>query len=209
MNFEENRSFFLKKFIVGDFNTNCYIVFCRKSHKGLLIDPGAYDKNIVDYIKKEKITVEYTLNTHGHADHILGNAIFAFPVLIHSVDEVCLQDPRRNLSAFSGVKVKVQSAERLLEDGDIVRVGELQFKIIHTPGHSGGSISILFENILFSGDTLFFEGIGRTDLPGGDHRTILESIHNRLMILPDFCRVLPGHGPETTIEHEKQNNPYL
>ncbi len=204
-----NNDFVCETFVIGPLATNCYVLYDEKTHKGVLLDPAAHDPNIEEYIKERNIDVEYTINTHGHADHITGNAVFGFPILIHQLDEACLQDPVKSLSVFSGADVEGTSAARLLQDGDIIEVGEMKLEIIHTPGHTPGGISVKCGNIIFSGDTLFFEGIGRTDLPGGDTKTLLDAINDKLMVFPDDVRVLPGHGPETTIGHERQNNPFL
>jgi hydroxyacylglutathione hydrolase len=196
----------IRKFVVGELATNCYLVYDNDSRKGILIDPGDYDPAISEHIRDNKIEVMYTLDTHGHSDHIRGNASFGFPVLIHELDEPCLSDSRKNRSAFSDQEVKPTKAARLLTDGDIVKVGDFSLEIIHTPGHTRGSISVKCGDILFSGDTLFCEGVGRTDLAEGDQDALVKSIRDKLFILPDHVRVLPGHGPETTIGHEKEVN---
>jgi glyoxylase-like metal-dependent hydrolase (beta-lactamase superfamily II) len=174
-----------------------------------LIDPGDHDPGIVKYIRDNKIEVCYSLNTHGHADHIFACAEFGYPVLIHELDESYLGDTEKNLSGWLNESVKPIKAERLLRDGDILAVGGLKFEIIHTPGHTPGSVSIKLRNTLFSGDTLFLGGIGRTDIPGGDHEALMRSIKEKLMALPDNTKVLPGHGPGTTIGYERKNNPFL
>jgi len=159
----------LKKFIIGPLSTNCYLAYNKKSRKGILIDPAVYDTEVSEYIADNGIEISYTLNTHGHADHIAGNAGFDFPILIHELDELCLRDPMKSLAFFAGEKVPVSKAYRLLKDGDTIDLDGLEFEVIHTPGHTPGGISVKCGNILFSGDTLFFEGIGRSDCPGGDH----------------------------------------
>ena len=198
----------IKRFVVGPLQTNCYVVSDPVSSEGMLMDPGDYDPEIEEYARAEGIKILYTLNTHGHADHIKGNAVFAFPVLIHELDEPCLNDPGRNLSLLTEERFDTVSAERLLKDGDEILLGSVVLKVIHTPGHTVGGISILCGNMLFSGDTLFYEGVGRTDLPGGDYKMLAESM-KKLMTLPDETRVFPGHGQETTIEHERRHNPFL
>lgn len=196
----------IRKFVVGELATNCYLVYDNDSRKGILIDPGEYAPAIRNYIRDNNIEVMYTLNTHGHYDHIRGNASFGFPILIHEFDEPCLSDSQKNRSAFFDEEVKPTKAARLVADGDIVKVGNLSLEIIHTPGHTQGSVSVKCGDVLFSGDTLFCEGVGRTDLGGGDHEALVRSIRDKLFVLPDHTRVLPGHGPETTIGHEKEVN---
>ena len=199
----------IKKFIVGPLCTNCYLVYDEASRKGVLIDPGAYTDEIAGCIRKNGIDVLWTVNTHGHADHISGDAAFGYPVLIHELDAPCLKDPARNLSLLTGEKIPLVNAAKFLKDGDKIAVGNIDLEVIHTPGHSPGSVSLKCDDVVFSGDALFHEGIGRTDLPEGDHNTLMKAIKERLLSLPDDVKVYPGHGPETTIGYEKENNPFL
>ena len=206
---KRNNELKIKKFIVGALDTNCYLVYQESTLKGLLIDPGAYDPLIVEYIKDKGIEVEATINTHGHADHIAGDAAFGFPVMISEADESCICNPIRNLSLFAGGKVEPIQVQRLLKDGDMIKLGSIEFEVIHTPGHTPGGISIKYDDILFTGDTLFHEGIGRTDLSGGNYAILVKSIKEKLLVLPDFVKIFPGHGLSTTIGHEKKNNPFI
>ncbi|MFC1644204.1 MBL fold metallo-hydrolase [Candidatus Omnitrophota bacterium] len=199
----------LKKFVVGPLCTNCYLIYEKSSRRGMLIDPGAYDDEIVAYIKDNGIDMVCILNTHGHADHIAGDAAFGLPVMIHELDEPCLRNSARNLFSFLEGEVPAVTVKKLLKGGDVVDLGALKLEIIHTPGHTPGSISVKCGDMLFSGDVLFFEGVGRTDLPEGSHATLMNTINERLMTLPDSVKVFPGHGPETTIGHERHNNPFL
>lgn len=199
----------IKKFIVGPLYTNCYLVHDKTSKEGLLIDPGAYVPEISEYIERHRLKILYTLNTHGHPDHTMADARFGFPVMIHKLDEPYLREPHIDLSYYGGDTSGAIKVKKRLADGDIIKLGNAEFKVIHTPGHTPGSISILHDDVLFSGDTLFFEGIGRTDRPGGDPQAILRSIYDKLFCLPDSVTVLTGHGPETTIGHEKRENPFL
>jgi len=200
---EANNVLEVAVFAVGPLATNCYIVRETVSGKGVIIDPGAYDARVGEHIKAAGVDILNIVNTHGHADHIAGNAAFGFPVLIHALDAPCLSDPVRNLSMFSGEDCSPVTAARTLEDGDRIAVGGLELEVIHTPGHTPGGISLRCGDILFSGDTLFFEGAGRTDLPGGEAAELARSIRERLFTLPDHVKVYPGHGPATTIGHEK------
>lgn len=199
----------IKTFIVGPLQTNCYLVYDEGSSKGVLIDPASCEKEIKDFIESNGIEVLYILNTHGHGDHIKGNSFFGFPILIHELDEECLRDPAKNLSFDPEWSSGSMKAEKKLKDGDVIEVGSLRLEVIYTPGHTPGGISVKCGSVLFSGDTLFFEGVGRTDLPGGSYETLKKSIKKKLFTLPGETRVLPGHGPETTIAHEKKYNPFM
>ncbi|MBU0570854.1 MAG: MBL fold metallo-hydrolase [Candidatus Omnitrophica bacterium] len=199
----------VKKFTVGLLATNCYLVYEKRSHKGILIDPGDFIRGINEYIKKAGVEVVATVNTHGHADHIMGDAEFGFLVMIHELDGPYLNDSSKNLSFMGCRAVREVHPGRFLKDGDVIDMGGLKLEVIHTPGHTPGGISLRCGNILFSGDTLFFEGVGRTDCPGGDYDMLMRSINEKLMVLPDDVKVLPGHGPETTIGHERRSNPFL
>ena len=193
----------LKKFVVGALQTNCYIFGDSETKEVALIDPGGDASAIKRYIEKNDLKLRYVINTHGHGDHIAANADFAAALLIHELDADCLEDPHLNLSSSFGAGIRCRQANRLLKDGDVITVGGETLEVLHTPGHTAGGICLRHDDILFSGDTLFYEGVGRTDLPNSSWEALEDSIKNRLFKLPDACRVLPGHGPETTIGHEK------
>jgi len=199
----------VKKFVVGPLLTNCYLIYEKKSLKGALIDPGAYSADIEKCINEMKLDMKFILNTHGHADHIAGNSYYNLPIYIHEADELCLRDSDKNLSCFSGDNIKPRKAEKLLKDGDVILLGDVELKIISTPGHTPGGICVLSGDLLFSGDTLFFEGVGRTDLPGGSFETLVKSVREKIFTLSDSVKAYPGHGPETTLKHEKKNNPFV
>ena len=192
-------TFCFKRFTVGPLQTNCYLVYDGVTMEGIVLDPGWHDEGMIKAVLDTKVILRYVVNTHGHADHIAGNADFSAPIVIHRLDETYLQDPVKNLSYFSGCSVQTPPSGRIVEDGDLLTVGGLSFEVLHTPGHTPGGISLKCRDNVFSGDTLFCDGIGRTDLPGGDQDTILKSIDEKLMSLPDDVKVFPGHGPSTTI----------
>ena len=201
------------KLEVGAIGTNCYIIYCEESHKAAVIDPGGNEKEILSIIEREKLAVQYIINTHGHADHIAANGQIKQAtgalLLIHTDDEAMLDNPQKNLSVFMGETVKSPPADRLLHDNEQISIGSITFDVIHTPGHTPGGICLKYGDTVFAGDTLFSESIGRTDLPGGSYSQLINSVKEKLMVLPDQVVILPGHGPETSIGWERKYNPYI
>ncbi len=201
----------------GAVDTNCYIVGCPGTQKAIVIDPGAFSPSEVEAIlgllRPDGLEAQYIINTHGHIDHIAGNRalkeITGASILIHRYDADRLGDGQLNGSFLFGMDIQSPPADRLLEDGEIIEVGELRLKVLHTPGHTPGCICLLADGVLFSGDTLFAGSVGRIDLPGGSERSLLKSIKEKLMVLPEGTSVRPGHGPRTTIGREKKDNPFL
>ncbi|NLO90255.1 MAG: MBL fold metallo-hydrolase [Clostridia bacterium] len=204
----------IKTIIVGKLHTNCYIFFDPETREGAVIDPGSQGDKILDYIDQSKIKVKYIINTHGHYDHI-GADLFlkeklGAEILIHGKDAAMLKDPMLNLSFYDDVsEIGGIVPDRLLKEGDTISVGNISFKVLHTPGHTPGSICLLSQREIFTGDTLFECSVGRTDLPGGSFKQLKDSLKNKILNLPDHLIVYPGHGPSTTMEHEKKLNPYL
>lgn len=198
---------------VGPIQANCYIVYDEKTKETVIIDPGAEGSRIMDVVKKENLQVKMIVNTHGHSDHIGADKYVreatGAAVAIHELDAPMLVSARENLSLYLGEKVEQPAADLLLHDGDCIGSGEVQFTVIHTPGHTRGGICLLFAEALFSGDTLFAESIGRTDFPGGSMNDLLKGVKTKLFTLDDSLVVYPGHGSSTTIGWEKNHNPYL
>lgn len=198
---------------VGWFAANCYIVGCSASKEAAVIDPGDEAQRILLTVKDMGVTVRYVVNTHAHVDHIGANAeiIRATGALlcIHRLDADSLADPMRNLSSWGGEPLPALSADRLLEEGDVLEIGEMRFRVLHTPGHTPGGICLEGEGVVFSGDTLFAGSVGRTDFPGGSHVALIDAIRTKLFPLPDDTVIYPGHGPSTTIGEEKRSNPFL
>lgn len=203
----------LKGLEVGPLASNCYIVGSEATREGMIIDPGDEADTILRAVKVEKLDIKLIVVTHGHTDHIgalkeVKDATGA-PFAMHPDDGRLLQARMARLFGSSGDADSNPEPDRLLKDGDFIDIGDLHFTVIHTPGHSPGGICILGHGILFSGDTLFQSSIGRADFPGSSYAQLLNSIHTKLMILPDETVVLPGHGPETTIGDERRWNPFL
>jgi glyoxylase-like metal-dependent hydrolase (beta-lactamase superfamily II) len=195
---------------LGPLATNCWILKCPVTGLALIVDPGGSTEALPAILNQMKVVgVEMVVNTHGHFDHVWGNAEIRAETAIHSLDAPMLP-LAREMAASWGFSVSPPPAPgRLLSDGDVVIAGKIAFKVLHSPGHSPGSICLLGHGLLVSGDTLFQGSIGRTDLPGGDSRTMMKTLKNVLLPLDDSLRVLPGHGPETCMRIEKLENPWL
>ncbi len=204
----------LKILVVGPIAANCYIVGSESTKEGMIIDPGAEAEEILKSVKDLELDIKLILLTHGHMDHIgalkeIKEATGA-EVAMHSDDAKSLQGQSQSLGAMFGLFYPAPpSPDRLLKDGDSLDVGDLHFSVLHTPGHPPGGISLWGEGVVFTGDTLFNYGIGRTDLPGGSYNQLMNGIHTKLMTLSDDTVVYPGHGTETTIEAERQGNPFI
>ena len=188
------------KVIVGELQTNCYIVASDKGD-AFIIDPGDDAQNIKGVLAQHNLKASFLVNTHGHIDHIKANADLKLPLYIHEKEKDMGADPRKNTMAVFFGHFTAVKPERLLKDGDRVVLDELSFEVIHTPGHTNGGICLLGEGVLFSGDTLFYNGVGRTDFPGASHAELLKSL-KKLSQLKEDIRVYPGHGPDTTIGRE-------
>lgn len=191
----------IKKIVVGGMETNCYLVYDEKSKEGMVIDPGAESERIIDEINKLNLKVLYIIVTHGHGDHI-----GALDELKKSTNARVLinQDDLPWFKLFS-----VTSADGYLEENQVINLGSLKLKVLHTPGHSEGSISLLGEDFIFTGDTLFSGAVGRVDLPGGDEKKLFSSIREKIFTLPEKTVFYPGHGDGCTIGEEKKHNPFL
>ena len=206
-------SLLIERIPAGIYAANCYVITCEETGKSAIIDPGGDANNILKFIEDQQLELSLILLTHGHGDHIGGIAdILAknkVPVMIHGEDAYLLKDAEKNLSSFmSGPNIEIE-ADRMLEDQDIIELGNLKLKVLHTPGHTLGSICIFCDDVVFTGDTLFANSIGRTDLEGGSFKSIIQSILLKLYTLPDETKVMPGHGPASTISIEKLTNPFV
>lgn len=197
----------------GIYAANCYIAYSEDTKKGIVIDPGGDVDDIMAKIEEFNLNIKYIVLTHGHGDHIGGilelKSLIDVPVAIHKEDEYMLKDGSINLSSQMPMGTVELEADILLEDGDEISFGDLNAKVIHTPGHTPGGISLKIGNSIFTGDTLFAGSIGRTDFAGGSYEEIISSIKNKIIIYPEETIVYPGHGPATNIKLEKENNPFL
>lgn len=209
-----------KTFTVNPFQMNSYLYFCEDSREGVLIDPGYYTKNeqvsLLRYIDENSITVKSVLYTHGHVDHVMGSAfaaeVFGSERYIHRED-LFLYNNAAAHGEFYGLDINgLPPLNNFFNDKSVIKVGNMELDIIHTPGHSPGGVCITDHNNrkVFCGDSVFRQSIGRTDLPGGDYNTLINSIQNKLFKLcSDEYELFPGHMEKTTIGDEKRNNPYL
>lgn len=205
----------IRRLMVGALQTNCYIVGSETTSEAAIIDPGGSADAILSEVKQHGLTVTLIINTHAHVDHIAANAEIQDAtkahLAIHDLDAASLTDPMASLSFFVGASSTSPTPDQLLKAGDRIQVGTVSLEVLHTPGHTPGSISLWSEaeRVVFTGDALFSMGIGRTDFPGGSHETLIRSIREKLFSLPGDTTVYSGHGPETTIQQEKSSNPWL
>jgi glyoxylase-like metal-dependent hydrolase (beta-lactamase superfamily II) len=211
----EKRAMVIRMLVVGPFAANCYIVGSSATRQGMIIDPGAEADKILGTVHETGLSISLIVITHAHIDHVGAirevqektHAQFA----IHEAEKGFLSTaPMRMLTSLGISPVKSPPRpDRMLKDGDRIDIGDLHFEVLHTPGHSSGGMCLLGHGVVFSGDTLFNLGIGRTDFPGMSHERLMNSIREKLMVLPDETVVYPGHGPATTIGDERRGNPFL
>ena len=205
----------IETLVVGPVETNCYILSDPASREAVIIDAGDEAHAILDYVKQQQLTVKYLLHTHGHFDHIQANDAVrdatGAPLAIHADDAELLEHPEK---VSAGMYVEVHGCRRpeiLLHNGDTIAFGPYQLRVIYTPGHSRGGCCFyeVQEKVCFTGDTLFYGSIGRTDLYGGDYAVLLKSVRDRLKVVGDDVAIYPGHGPESSMAFERRANPYL
>ncbi len=207
----------IDRLILGAFETNCYVVRADESAtECLVIDTGLDGSELVAFLEEHQLTPVAVVLTHGHADHIVGLAMLrqrypGIKVFIHQLDAQLLTDSEANLSGFAGLTFATDPADILLREGDVIDEAGVRLQVLHTPGHTLGGICLYSEadNLVFAGDTLFADSVGRTDFPGGDMDQLIESIRTKLFTLPDKTAVYPGHGMRTTIGREKRANPFV
>ncbi len=203
----------IESVVVGSVGTNCYIVHKKDSEYCFVVDPGDSGDKIANYIRDQKMILDHILLTHGHFDHIQGvkdlkNAVRC-EICALDVEKELLSDARMNVSAMTGRPEELE-ADIWLHDGQQFESAGITIKVIHTPGHTKGSCCYFLEEqkVLFSGDTLFMESVGRADLPTGNEKDLMQSVREKVLTLPSETKVFSGHGPSTSIEYEQANNPY-
>jgi len=207
----------LKSFVVGSLGVNAFIMGCEEKKEAIVIDPAGSEDMLAQKIQELGLNLRYIVNTHGHPDHTSGNRrmkeLTGAPVLMHRADDDFFRRPEAVATFRAWGFEAAPPADGFLEDGGTVQFGNISLRIIHTPGHSPGSVCLLGEGYVVTGDTLFIDGIGRTDLPGGSMDTLLVTLREKILPLPDETVVLPGHDygpkPTDTIGNQKKTNPYL
>lgn len=203
----------LEGITVGPMQTNCYILSSGRGLSAIIIDPGSELNKINKILDKHKLKPAFVINTHGHFDHIGCDDKFGVPVYIHKQDLAMLQDAKLNYSASFALPYHVKSETIALNEGDYLKLDDISLRVMHTPGHSPGGITLLLEKpvdkIAFTGDTLFCQGIGRSDFAGGDESLLIKSIKEKILTLPEETVIYPGHGGSSTVGMEKKNNLFL
>ena len=196
------------------FGTNSYLVWEEGKDKAVLVDAGLNTELILDFIRKKGLNLEAVLLTHGHPDHLVGAAEIAeatgADVYLNSIEAKVVEMMPEMILAMLGIdELKTPEEFKPLEDGQVLELAGLKIKVLHTPGHSPGSVSFLVEDALFDGDLVFRGSIGRTDFPGGDFGTLIRSVKEKVFVLPTETKVYPGHMGMTTVGWEKRTNPFL
>lgn len=198
---------------VAPIGTNCYLVVNEENNEAVVVDPGGSPEIIAQMINRSGAKVQAIFLTHGHMDHIGAledvHAATGAKVYISEEDAPMLSNPESSLAAFMGMDLHCPPADAFFRHGEAVEEAGLQFKVLATPGHTPGGVCLLCADVCFCGDTIFCESIGRTDFPGGSYDGLIRSIKEKILTLSPETRLLPGHGPSTTVEWEKRRNPFL
>lgn len=201
--------------VVGPLGVNCFILGCEETHEGVVIDPGAEPGKIIAAVNRLGLRIRSVINTHGHFDHVGGNRKVleqtGAELLVHEGDVHFLSRAADVAAMYGVITDNSPRPDRLLKDGMLLSFGTYRIRVLHTPGHTPGGCCLYLadEGMVITGDTLFAEGVGRTDFPGSSHQALIEGIRTKLLTLPDAVRAYPGHGPATTIGHERRCNPYI
>ena len=199
----------LKIFALGELYTNCYVVYDNEK-SAFIVDAPSPSWEVVDFINKERLNIEFIALTHGHFDHISALTEMPFPFYVHKEDVQLIKNSDLNGSTFFNSSIKIEREPvSFLEENKPLVFGDSKIEVFHTPGHTPGSVCIKIGKWLFSGDTLFFGSIGRTDVPLGSYESLIKSIKTKLLVLPKDTVIYPGHGEASTIEEETTSNPFL
>lgn len=199
--------------MVNNFGVNCYILGCPETKEAMVVDPGGNADAILECVDSHDLKVTCIVNTHGHIDHIMANREVkertGATLRIHKDDAVMLEKAGDQSMAMLGVEITSPGADSFIEDGEIIKIGNIEVEVIHTPGHSPGGVCLKAGSRLITGDTLFAQGIGRTDIRGGDVKALMNSIKERIITLDDETEIFPGHGPASKVGLEKKGNPFI
>jgi len=211
--FLESILMIIKNVVVGSLEVNCYIIGCDETKEAAIIDPGDNADEIIKIIEKEGLKPKFIINTHAHFDHI-GSVKeiqdhFIIDFNLHEGDLFLVENASEQATSFGLKPISKPVVNEYVNNGDEISLGNMTITVIHTPGHSPGCVCYYSDNNVFVGDTLFADSIGRTDLPGGSHEALINSVKEKLFPLGDNTIVHPGHGPSTTIGNEKKHNPFL
>jgi hydroxyacylglutathione hydrolase len=203
----------LKMLVVGPIQANCYILGSEQTKEASVIDPGGDVDKILLALAKDHLRCVHIVNTHGHFDHAAGNGrlkeVTGAELLIHRADASMITNQGKS-GGMWGIPVDDSPPpDRYVEEGDLIGFGGISLKVLHTPGHSMGGISLVTDEMVFVGDTLFAGSIGRTDFPGGDYEGLLRGVETKIFTLGDDVVIYPGHGPKTTVGREKRTNPFF
>jgi len=204
-----------KGLIVGLLEVNCYILGDEDTREAVVIDPGGDENEILEVLNYNKFQLKLIIDTHGHFDHVDANQPLkeatGAKIAIHELDAPALSRPSQEALFFTGNRLRTSEADILLKEGDFLSFGKYRLQVLHTPGHTPGSISLVLENhtYVYVGDLLFAGSIGRTDFPGGDYNSLINAVRTKIFPLGDNYTVFPGHGPVTTVAQERKYNPFF